>query len=80
MGQNLSLFCSVSEPAQFSWRFEDGPLPGNAMADQDQSSLSSTLLISDVVLENAGAYTCRVSNTVRGVVNEDTAYVTVVGE
>ena len=48
----------------------------NAAVMQD-SLLTSVLVLSDVNLENAGAYTCTANNTARRVVNDDTSYLTV---
>ena len=76
VGQSLLFSCSVTEPADFSWTFDGGPLPMNAAVMQD-SLLTSVLVLSDVSLENAGAYTCTANNTVRRVVNDDTSYLTV---
>ena len=78
-GQSFLLSCSVEEPADFTWTFDDGPLPSNVAVMQD-SPLTSVLVLSDVNLENAGAYTCKANNTARGVVNGDTSYLTVTGE
>ena len=66
----------MAEPGEFTWTFDDGPLPGNSAVSQD-SLVKSVLELSDVSPENAGAYTCRVENTGRGVVNEDTSYLTI---
>ena len=79
-GHSVSLSCSVAEPADLSWSFQDGPLPANSVVTPHSSGLASVLVISGAVLENAGAYTCRANNTARGVVNEDTSYVAITGE
>ena len=66
----------MTEPAEFSWTFDGGPLPMNAAVMQD-SLVTSVLVLSDVSLENTGAYTCTANNTGRRVVNDDTSYLTV---
>ncbi len=44
------------------------------------SSTASELTLVSVEDENAGAYTCIANSSSRNVVNDDTAYVEVVGE
>ena len=78
-GQSLHLSCTVAAPAEFTWTFNDGPLPGNSAVTQE-SSVSSVLALRSVIPENAGAYTCRANNAFRGVINEDTSYLTITSE
>ena len=56
--------------------FDGGLLPMNAAVMQD-SVLTSVLVLSDVSLENTRTYTCTANNTDRGVVNDNTSYLTV---
>lgn len=72
-GQSHFITCSVPEPATFTWRYNDSLLPDNTEV-MESSGVTSVLVISDVVPENAGAYTCRANNMARGVSNEDTSY------
>lgn len=72
-GQSHIISCSVPEPAIFTWRYNDSLLPDNTEVIES-SGVTSTLVINDIVPENAGAYTCRANNTARGVWNEDTSY------
>ena len=68
-------------PANFSWTFDDGPLPHNVgVVTQDSGPASSVLALTQVMEENAGAYTCRATSREGGVVNEDTSYLTITSE
>ncbi len=63
----------------FSWLFNDGPLPINSLVDAASAGVSQLTLVS-VEDANAGAYTCIASGLNSSVINDDTAYVEVVGE
>ena len=78
-GESLYLSCSVAEPADFSWTFDDGPLPSNGAVTRT-TLVTSVLALKDIMPENAGAYTCRAKNDDRGVMNEDTSYLTITSE
>lgn len=58
--------------------FNDGPLPMNSLVSE--SDTSSLLTLFTVENGNTGAYTCTANSADRDVVNDDTAYVEVVGE
>ena len=75
IGDSTNFTCRVPSPASFTWTFEDGPIPSNAV--QDMTATESTLTITSAVDSNTGEYTCTVNNTMIGVVNEDTAYLDV---
>ena len=62
----------------FSWLFNDGPLPLNSLVSM--SSTVSLLTLVSVEDDNMGAYTCIANSTDRNVMNEDTAYVEVIGK
>ena len=61
-----------------SWSFNNGPLPSNAIVF-DVSPTSSLLLLYAIDSTNDGAFTCMTNDTATGVVNEDTAYISVSG-
>ena len=75
IGDSTNFTCRVPSPASFTWTFEDGPIPSNAV--QDMTATESILTITSAVDSNTGEYTCTVNNTMIGVVNEDTAYLDV---
>ena len=74
-GDSTNFTCRVPSPASFTWTFEDGPVPSNAVLDM--TTTESILTITSAVDGNTGEYTCKVNNTAIGVVNEDTAYLDV---
>ena len=61
-----------------SWSFNNGPLPSNAIVF-DVSPMSSLLVLYAVDSTNDGAFTCMANDSTTGIVNEDTAYISVSG-
>lgn len=61
-----------------SWSFNDGPLPSNVIVF-DVSPMSSLLVLYATDSTNDGAFTCMATDAATGIVNEDTAYITVSG-
>jgi hypothetical protein len=77
-GQSLLLSCTANDPANFTWTFDDGPLPRNVrVVAKDSGPASSVLALTQVTEENSGAYTCLASSTSRGITNEDTSYLSI---
>ena len=62
----------------FSWTFNNGPLPSNAIVF-DISPMSSLLVLNAIDSTNDGAFTCTASETATGIVSEDTAVISVSG-
>lgn len=62
----------------FSWLFDDGPLLPNSFVDTISTTVSHLTLVS-VEDSNTGSYTCTASALNSSAVNDDTAYVEVVG-
>ena len=61
-----------------SWSFNDGPLPSNVIVF-DVSPMSSLLVLYATDSTNDGAFTCMATDAETGIVNEDTAYITISG-
>ena len=70
--ENPILFSTIS------WKFNDGPLPSNAVV-YSVSPTSSILVLHAVDDNNLGSYTCSANDSTTGIISEDTAYITVSG-
>lgn len=75
---NITPSITLVRIVTYSWMFNDGPLPMNSLVSE--SDTSSLLTLFTVENGNTGAYTCTANSADRDVVNDDTAYVEVVGE